>query len=211
MVPKGGCSEQQPLNLKSSKSVALEPRKPPSKSYIEQRANGRNTTLTGSHAVRKVIHRACSFMLLPNIKMRLPFLLVTITIINRGFALCSPLGRLAVQELSEKFLLEKLPVTPCRLVPFLRAEPFHRNPRLQHLAYINAIVQTRGPGSALRSSAGPVPLNDVLSPCYLYRGPRSVRSMWRSIHGLYVLITCAFRYAVQFGTTPRSRKALKTF
>ena len=41
--------------------------------------------------------------------------------------------------------------------------------------------------------------------------PRSVRSMWRSIHGLYVLITCAFRHAVQFGTTPRSRKALKTF
>ena len=54
MVPKGGCSEQQPLNLKSSKTVALEPRKPPSKSYIEQRANDRNATLTGSHVGTKV-------------------------------------------------------------------------------------------------------------------------------------------------------------
>ena len=39
---------------------------------------------------------------------------------------------------------------------------------------------------------------------------RSVRSIWRCIHGLYVLITCALRCAVQFGTTPRSRKALNT-
>ena len=101
--------------------------------------------------------------------MRLPFLLVTITIINHGFALCSPLGRLAVQELSEKFLLEKLPVTPCRLVPFLRAKPGHTHPWLQHLAYINAIVQTRGPRSALRNSAAPVPVNDVLGPRLLYR------------------------------------------
>ena len=54
MVFRRGPSEQQPFNLKSSKSVALEPPKPPSKKYIEQRANGRNnTTVTGSHAVRE--------------------------------------------------------------------------------------------------------------------------------------------------------------
>ena len=90
------------------------------------------------------------------------------SIINHGFALCSPLGCLAVQELSEKFLLEKLPVT-CRLVPFLRAKPGHTHPWLQHIAYINAIVQTRGPRSALRNSAAPVPVNDVLGPRFLYR------------------------------------------
>ena len=54
MVFRRGQSEQQPLNLKSSKSVALEPPKPPSKKYIEQRANGRNTTVTGSHAVKNL-------------------------------------------------------------------------------------------------------------------------------------------------------------
>ena len=51
MVFRRGQSEQQPLNLKPSKSLALEPPKPPSKKYIEQRANGRNTTVIGSHAV----------------------------------------------------------------------------------------------------------------------------------------------------------------
>ena len=49
-------SEQQPLNLESSKSLAPEPPKPPSKKYTEQRANGRNNTIvTGSHVVRKLI------------------------------------------------------------------------------------------------------------------------------------------------------------
>ena len=55
VVFRRGWSEQQPLNLKSSKSVALEPPKPPSKKYIEQRANGRNTTVIGSHAVKKLL------------------------------------------------------------------------------------------------------------------------------------------------------------
>ena len=55
VVFRRGWSEQQPLNLKSSKSVALEPPKPPSKKYIEQKANGRNTTVIGSHAVEKLL------------------------------------------------------------------------------------------------------------------------------------------------------------
>ena len=100
--------------------------------------------------------------------MSLPFVLVTITIINHGFALCSLLGRLAVQEPFDKFLLEKFAVTPCRLVPLLRAEPRHTHPWPQHLAYVNAIVQPRWPGSALRNAV-PIPLNDVLGPRFLYR------------------------------------------
>ena len=100
--------------------------------------------------------------------MSLPFVLVTITIINHGFALCSLLGRLAVQEPFDKFILEKFAVTPCRLVPLLRAEPRHTHPWPQHLAYVNAIVQPRWLGSALRNSVR-IPLNDVLGPRFLYR------------------------------------------
>ena len=61
--------------------------------------------------------------------------------------------------------------------------PSRRNPKpdcssmwfrctwMQILAYPNAIVQTRGSGSALRNPAAPVLLNTVLAPCYLYRHP----------------------------------------
>ena len=92
-------------------------------------------------------------------------------------------------------------------MPFHRPKTRNPLPRRKHLAR-----QSLTPGGA-RVPAGT--RNQSLSITYLRHffctgTLRSVRSIWRCIHGLYVLITCALRCAVQFGTTPRSRKALNT-
>ena len=168
VVFRRGWSEQQPLNLKSSKSVALEPSKPPSKKYKEQRANGRNTTLTGSHAVRK--------LLMPE-SFVLPFKHVA-TVSTNNFhqsKVCPPLAlgcpvQLVVQELLYKFLRQKLAVCPRRLVPFLRPKTWNPLPGHKHPADRPANLYAARSRRAFASTA-PVPLNNVLSPSYLYRHP----------------------------------------